>query len=229
MLIKKRINNFLEKNRRLFTPTKLMAILLGTAIGSFGVYNIHQQTNITEGGVLGFILLLNHWTGIPPSVLSPLLDILAYTLAFKYLGKDFLKVSIVATLSLASFFKLWEQFPPILPNLSAHPLIAAIVGAIFVGVGCGLIIRQGISGAGDDALALTISKIAHCRISRAYLTTDIIVLSLSLTYIPLHRIVFSLVTVILSSFLVEFIQNFRRKQSDINTGDPAAIPFQGNL
>lgn len=201
-----------DKKTKLFTPEKLIFIILGTAIGSFGLYNIHQQTNITEGGVLGLILLLNHWTGVSPSILSPLLDILAYALAFKFLGKDFLKVSIVATLGMAGFFKLWEQFPPILPNLSDYPLIAAIAGGMFIGIGSGLIVRQGGSGAGDDALAMTISKITHCRISRAYLATDITVLALSLTYISIQRIGFSLVTVMISSLLIDFIQNFGYKE-----------------
>ncbi|MEY8353277.1 YitT family protein [Lachnospiraceae bacterium 54-53] len=186
----------------------LAAILLGTAVSSFGLYNIHQQTDITEGGVLGLTLLLHHWTGVSPSILTPMLDILCYAFAFKHLGKEFLKVSFVTTLSLGGFFRLWEQFPPMLPDLSPHPLAAAVAGGIFIGVGVGLIIRQGGSGSGDDALALTISSMTQCRISHAYLVTDISVLALSLTYIPLNRIVFSLITVTVSSFMIEFIQNF---------------------
>lgn len=193
---------------KIFTPQKLLVIMVGTAISSFGMYNIHQQVNITEGGILGLILLLRHGLGFPPSILSPALDILAYALAFKYLGKEFLKVSLAATLSLAGFFRLWEQFPPVLPDLSASPVLTAVLGGIFIGTGAGLIVRQGGSGAGDDALALTISNITGCRISWAYLATDITVLLLSLTYIPLNRIIFSLITVCVSSHLIERIQNF---------------------
>ncbi|MDD3173188.1 MAG: YitT family protein [Herbinix sp.] len=214
MPFKKITYNFTDRNRKQFTPKKIFIIFLGVAICSFGVYNIHLQTNITEGGLLGLNLLLNYWSGISVSILSPLLDILAYALTFKYLGKDFLKFSIVATLCLAGFFRLWEQFPPILPNLSAYPLVAAIAGGLFIGIGVGLIIKQGISASGDDALAMAISKIKHCRISHVYLFTDITVLVLSLTYIPLRRIGFSLVTVIISSLLIEFIQNIGRKQND---------------
>ncbi|SHK98578.1 Uncharacterised 5xTM membrane BCR, YitT family COG1284 [Anaerocolumna jejuensis DSM 15929] len=198
---------FFSKNKkRLLTPGRFAVILLGTAISSFGIYNIHRQTHITEGGVLGLILLLNNWTGISPSLLTPLLDILCYALAFRYLGKDFIKVSLISTLSLAGFFKLWEQFPPVLPDLSAYPLAAAIAGGLFVGIGVGLIIRQGASSGGDDALALIISKLAHCRISWVYLATDITVLLLSLSYIPLGRIAYSLVTVTISSLLIERVQ-----------------------
>ena len=191
-----------------FTLSRVLTILIGTAILSFGIYNIHQQTSITEGGVLGMIVLVNHWFGIPSSVISPILDLTCYALAFKYLGKDFIKFSVFSTLSLAGFFKLWESFPPILPNFSDSPLIAAILGGIFVGVGVGLIVRQGGSSGGDDALALSISKVTGWRISRAYLITDLTVLALSLSYISVKRIVFSLITVTLSSWIIERIQEF---------------------
>lgn len=196
----------LKNNKRLLSPGKFAVILLGAAISSFGIYNIHRQTHITEGGVLGMILLLNNWFGISPSLLTPILDILCYAIAFRYLGKDFIKLSLVSTLSLSGFFKLWELFPPVLPNLSSHPVIAAVAGGLFVGTGVGLIIRQGASSGGDDALALILSKVTHCRISRAYLATDITVLALSLSYIPLARIGYSLITVLVSSLLIEYVQ-----------------------
>ena len=106
-------------------------------------------------------------------------------------------------------YKLYELFPPLWPQLAEMPLLAAVVGALFVGVGAGLSVRAGGASGGDDALALTISRLTHCRLSRAYLFTDLTVLGLSLTYIPISRIAFSLVTVTLSSFLIDRIQTFR--------------------
>ena len=52
-----------------FTMKRLFWLVLGTAILSFGIHNIHQRAAITEGGVIGLVLLLNHWLGIP--ALSP--------------------------------------------------------------------------------------------------------------------------------------------------------------
>ena len=73
----------------------------------------------------------------------------------------------------------------------------------------GLVVREGGASGGDDALALIISKVSGCRIAKAYLITDLTVLLLSLSYIPWQRIAYSLVTVTLSSFLIDKIQNFR--------------------
>lgn len=183
-------------------------ILLGAMIATFGIHNIHQQTGITEGGVIGLMLFVEHWLGISPAFITPVLDLSCYLLAFKYLGGGFIKISAISTLSVSLFYKLWEQFPPMLPDLSAYPLAAALAGALFVGVGVGIIVRQGGSSGGDDALALTISRVSGWRLSRSYLFTDLVVLFLSLSYIPLSRIVFSLITVTLSSFLIDRIQGF---------------------
>ena len=185
---------------------QILIIVLGAAIATFGIHNIHQQVGITEGGVIGAMLLVEHWLRFSPAYITPVLDLACYLLAWKYLGGRFIKISILSTLSVSLFYKLWEQFPPMLPNLSEYPLAAAVLGGLFVGLGVGLIVRQGGSSGGDEALALVISKVTHWRLAFAYLFTDMTVLALSLTYIPVNRIVFSLVTVTLSSFLIDLVQ-----------------------
>lgn len=194
-----------------FTLKRLFWLVLGTAILSFGIHNIHQRAAITEGGVIGLVLLMNHWLGIPASIASPLLDFVCYALAFKFLGLNFILTAAVASVSLAGFYCLWESFPPMLPDLTPWPLAAALLGGVFVGVGVGLIVRQGGSSGGDDALALVIHKLTGWRLSRAYLFTDLTILFASLSYIPFRRIAFSLVTVTVSSLLIDFIKEWQPK------------------
>ncbi len=202
-LFKKLTNKLLEG----LSVKKVLLIILGAAVCSFGIHNIHQRTAITEGGVIGMMLLIDRWLGLPPAVITPVLDITCYALAFRYLGGQFIKISVISTLSVSLFYDFWEMFPPMLPDLSAYPLAAALAGGVFVGIGVGLIVRQGGSSGGDDALALTISHVTRWRLSRAYLFTDLVVLVLSLSYIPLQRIFFSLITVTLSSFLIDRVQD----------------------
>ena len=209
------ISELWNKVKEGLTVKKILLIMLGAMIYTFGVHNIHQRTNITEGGVIGLMLLIEHWLQMSPAYITPILDLACYLLAFKFLGGNFIKVSIISTMFVSGFYKIWELFPPMLPDLSEYPLIAAVLGGIFVGVGVGLIVRQGGSSGGDDALALTIYHILHWRLSRAYVFTDTVVLVLSLTYIPVARIVFSLITVNLSSLLIDWIQEYRSQETGI--------------
>ncbi len=185
----------------------LLWLVAGTGILSFGLFNIHSQCRITEGGVLGMILLLHHWFKISPSITGVVLDFSCYFIGWRLLGNSFLKNAVFSTCCFSLWYRLWEHTGYIIPDLSPAPLAAAVVGAVFVGIGVGIVVKEGGAAGGDDALALVISKMAKCRISRAYLITDLTVLTLSLSYIPFSRIVYSLITVTLSSRIIDKIQD----------------------
>ena len=181
-------------------------LMLGAAILAFGMLNIHSRCQVTEGGILGLTLLLQHWFHITPGISGLILDLTCYFIGYKILGRDFLKSAIIASCSFSFFYNIFEYFGPVLPDLSAHPLAAAVLGGLFVGVGVGIVVRHGGASGGDDALALVISKSLNWKISRAYLFTDLTVLALSLSYIPFERIFYSLITVTISSYSIDFFQ-----------------------
>lgn len=183
-----------------------LSILLGSAILSFGLYNVHSISGVTEGGVLGLTLLLERWFGISPSVTGLILNGLCYLLGFKMLGKEFIAYSVVAGGGFSLFYAVFEQFPPLWPQLADMPLIAAVVGSLFVGIGVGLCVRANSAPTGDDSLALSLSHHFNIGIQWVYLGSDLIVLLMSLTYIPLSRIAYSLLTVILSGQIIGLIQ-----------------------
>ena len=194
------------------TFKKCAITLLGSFILAFGLYNVHSISGVTEGGVLGATLLLEHWTGISPALTGGIMNVLCYVLGWKLLGKEFIAYSALATAGFSGTYKICEQFPHLWPGLADMPLVAALVGALFVGVGAGLCVRVGGAPSGDDALAMSISHATGWKIQWVYLLSDLIVLVMSLSYIPVRRIGYSLFTVLLSGQLIGFVQNFNRTQ-----------------
>ena len=79
----------------------------------------------------------------------------------------------------------------------------------WAGTGAGLCVRAGGAPGGDDALAMSLHRLTGLNIQWLYLLSDLIILLLSLSYIPLRRICYSLLTVILSGQLIGFIQQPR--------------------
>lgn len=194
---------------RLFSgirPSYCLVSLLASALLAFGLYNIHAQSGVTEGGVLGMVLLLEYWFDISPSVTGFILNALCYLLGFKLLGRKFLVYSAVSTFGFSISYSIFEQFDPIFPAIAEMPLAAAFVGALFVGISAGMCVRIGGAPSGDDALAMSLSKVSHVDIQWVYLISDLVVLVLSLSYIPLQRIFYSLLTVILSGQIIGLIQ-----------------------
>lgn len=188
------------------SPSKWLLSMLGSAILAFGLYNIHSVSAVTEGGVLGLTLLLQHWIHLSPAITGLLLNASCYLFGWRTLGKKFLLYSIVSTISFSLVYALCQQFPPLWPEIARHPLLAAITGALFVGVGAGLCVRVGGAPSGDDALAMSLARLTGLGIQWIYLACDLIVLLLSLSYIPLARIGYSLLTVLLSGQIIGFLQ-----------------------
>ena len=184
------------------TRAGLFNIFLGSMIMAFTVVNIHIPSQITEGGILGLALLSYKTFGINPSILSPIMDVICIIIGINIFGKTFLRRTMVASILFALSYKIFSLMGPILPNLYSYPLLAAVVGGIGIGLGCGLVVSQGGASGGDDALALVLANKAKINISYAYLLMDVIVLVMSLTYIPFGRIIFSLITTTVSSVLV---------------------------
>lgn len=176
--------------------------IFGSGALAFGLYNIHSVSHVTEGGILGLTLLLEHWFQISPAVSGFICNAVCYLLGWKLLGKNFIIYSIVATLGFSGFYGIFEQFPPLFPQIAEHPLVAAVVGALFVGISCGICVAVGGAPSGDDAMSMVLAKLTGFPIQRIYLCSDLCVLLLSLTYIPVARIAYSLLTVLLSGQLI---------------------------
>lgn len=198
--------------RSIWKEIKLSSVLLlmaGSALLAFGLYNVHSISNVTEGGILGLTLLLEHWFGISPSFSGFLLTALCYFLGWKILGKRFLVFSFISAIGFSVFYGIFEQFDPLFPQIGEMPFLAAVVGALFVGISVGICVRVGGAPTGDDALAMSLSSVLPVDIQWIYLASDLVVLFISLSYIPLNKILYSLLTVLLSGQIIGIIQKIR--------------------
>lgn len=189
----------------------ILLLLLGCAIQAFGLYHIHSFSGVTEGGVLGATLLLQHHFKISPAITSFVLNALCYLLGWRLLGRRFLVYSLISCAGFSLFYALFEGIGYVLPSalyqcLQDFPWTAAVVGAIFIGVGAGLCVRVGGAPSGDDALAMSLSHVTGLGIQWIYLASDLLVLGLSVTYLPWERLFWSLVSVILSGQIIGWVQ-----------------------
>ena len=193
-------------------PLNCLIAFLASAFQAFGIYNVHSISGVTEGGTVGLVLLIDHWTGLSPAISGFFINGACYLLGWRTLGNKFVAYSMIAAVGFSSAYALCELYPPLWPNLVNYPLFAALLGSVFVGLGSGFCVRAGGATCGDDALAMSLSRMTGIPIQWVYLVTDLTVLGLSLTYIPLQKISYSLLTVILSGQIIGWIQKMDIKK-----------------
>lgn len=186
-------------------------LFVGSAIQAFGMYQVHSLSKVTEGGVLGATLLLEHWLSISPSISSFVLNAICYLIGYRCLGKRFIAYSLIASVGFSVSYSFFEQFDRLWPWLINMPLLASILGALFIGIGAGIAVKAGGATTGDDAIAMSINDRWGIEVQWVYLFSDTMILLLSLSYIPLTRILYSFLTVFISGQIIGFIQKLDKK------------------
>ena len=117
--------------------------ILSSSFLAFGMYNIHALSGVTEGGILGLTLLFHNWFGISPAISGFVMNFACYLLGWRLLGRQFVVYSAFSATGYSVAYRICEQFEPLWPQLYDMPLLAAVIGALFVGIGAGICVRIG--------------------------------------------------------------------------------------
>ncbi|MCI9061537.1 MAG: YitT family protein [Romboutsia sp.] len=187
------------------TLKSILLIIIGASILSFGSYNFNYQNNVTEGGVLGLLLLMQQIFNISPSITSVIIDFSLFAIGTKFFGKRFLLYSVLSTITFSTTYKIWESVGFLIPSFTNNMLIASILAGIGVGVGVGLVVRGGGASGGDDVIALLGNKLLKLKVNHVYLATDSIVLFMSLVYLDIKQVFFSIIAVTISGKIISII------------------------
>ena len=195
---------------------QISLVLLGATILSFGTFNFNYQNSVTEGGILGLLLLFKNLFDISPSITSIVLDFSLFFLGSRFFGKSFMIYSVLSTITFSITYSIWEAIGPLVPSLGEHMLLASLFAGLFVGVGVGLVVRGGGASGGDDVIALLVSKFTPLKVNWVYMITDFTVLGLSLTYLRFEQIFWSLIAVTVSGKVISLIY-YKKEDDDSDT------------
>lgn len=120
---------------------------------SLKVFAVPNQ--IAPSGFNGISVLINYMTGLPIGSMSLLMNVPFLIICWRVIGKGFVlqtvRVLVIYTLLLDMVFVA-------LPAYTGDPLLAALFGGVFSGVGGGIVFSQGSSGGGADLIIKLIRK-----------------------------------------------------------------------
>ena len=185
--------------------TDLLMITIGCAIYGLGLVVINIPNNLAEGGVTGITLIFRALFGINPALSTVLLNIPLIIVGYRFLGKRALLYTIYGTLALSFWIFAWQKVPL---NLNIHHdmFIAGILAGIAGGFGSGLVYRWGGTTGGTDVIARIIEKEYGIAMGHTLFALDAVVLSISLVYIDIVHMMYTLLAAYVFSRLVTIIQ-----------------------
>lgn len=180
-------------------------ITLGVTFLSLGFYFFLLPQNLVIGGVMGLAVIFR--TTIDPTLTIYILNIALLILGFLVLGKQFFIKTVFGSIAsptvlfLVELMGVKETF--IMDQISdSHLIIAAVSGSILVGLGLGMVFRNGGTTGGMDIIQSILHKKLHFPYQLIFYFTDGFVILLSLI---LFRDVELFIYAVASMFLISLI------------------------
>lgn len=208
---------------------RVVPILVGTAIYAFGLHYFIIPNEFMEGGLTGIALLLNYVLDIPPSITTLLLNLPLFYLGLKILGRPAMALTVLGVLTLSLFLWMMELLIHngwITPFYSSEDyLLATLYAGVTLGAGLGIVFRYGGTTGGTDILARLGQKYRGWSMGRIIMVIDFVVIATSLFYIPLDKVLYTLVLVFIAARVIDFIQEgaYAAKAFSIITDHPQAM------
>ena len=173
---------------------------------------------ITTGGVTGISAIIYYATGTPIQLSYFIINAFLLTFAIKILGPKFSIKTTYAIFALTFFLWLFQAIMKdetgalmqiIGPN---QDFMACVLGATLCGIGLGIVFVNNGSTGGTDIIAAVVNKYRDVTFGRMILYCDIIIIS-SCYFIfnDWRRVVFGFVTLIVISYVLDFIINSARQ------------------
>ena len=128
--------------------------------------------HLLDGGVTGLSIIAAYLFNLPLGLFLIIFNIPFVYLGYKKFGKEFAVYSIIGIVALAllTIIHLPHGFTDV-------PILAAVFGGIFVGVGVGIVIRYGGIIDGADTIAVLIDRVTVFSVGEAIMFINGIIIS----------------------------------------------------
>jgi uncharacterized membrane-anchored protein YitT (DUF2179 family) len=183
---------------------KLAVIGFGSTMISVGINMFILPFHLINGGIFGISLLLNYVWGLKVGLMFILLNIPIYLFALKKDPIYFYNGILGAVVSGC----LIELSLPLSGIVQLPILSSVIIGAIIIGLGVGVMLRNHISPGGMDLLALLVAKWTNVNVGIIMVTLDAIIILIGLFLLQDARLLYSLLIISIIGMLATIITTY---------------------
>lgn len=182
----------LKTNLERISIKDVIMIAIGTGLYGWGLINVNIPNRLAEGGISGITLILKALFNWNPAYTTFILNIPLLFIGYRILGRRALIYTIWGITSLSIWLYIWQVFPTP-PALNQDMLIAGLIAGIVAGAGLGIVFRFGGTSGGTDVVARIMEQKFGIQIGRTMFALDAVVLLLSLAYIDIVHMMYTLI------------------------------------
>ena len=196
----------ITKEKRGAIAKDYLFLVIGTFILAVAINTFLAPNKVSAGGITSLGTILLHLFGIRISVTNLVCNIVLFIFGYRMLGKYAVVQTASGILLLSVFLEVTAKIPAYTGDL----LIASVTGGVLMGIGVGLVVRQGASTGGSDFAALILKRILpHIPLATLIMLIDCLIVLISGIVFKSFTITFySVLALILCSVLTDKIITF---------------------
>ena len=185
---------------------KYVLIVLGCAVYGIGFQFFCFPNRIISGGVMGVAMIINALSGLPVGVLTILMNVPLFLVAWKHFGLDFLIGSLVGMLLMSVFVDLLAVTGY---SATSDPMLGAVIGGVLKGAGMGLVFCTGATTGGMDIVVKFLrQRYNHLNFGTLMLVIDVSVIVLYALILSAHNYesaMYSLIAMFVSTKVIDLL------------------------
>lgn len=183
---------------------KMIMIIIGAAIAAYGLEAVLIPNNVIDGGVTGVSIMGAEVLELPLGLFLFILNIPFVYLGYKQIGKTFAIMSVVGITALSLGTVLMHDISPILSEKD-HLLVVAS-GGILLGVGIGIVLRNGGALDGSEVLAVLISRKVPFSVGDIILLINVFIFAIAAFVYNLESALYSALTYYIAKTVIDIVQ-----------------------
>ncbi|RYL94520.1 YitT family protein [Sporolactobacillus sp. THM19-2] len=180
---------------------RILLICIGVTLDAIALDVFLVPNRIIDGGVVGISIMLAHLSRWPLGLFLVLINIPFFIIGYKQMGKTFTISSVVGVTLLALLTTLFHDIPRFTDDL----LLAAVFGGIIMGIGVGLIIRNGGSSDGTEILAVMFNEKTPFSVGEIVLFVNIFILGSAGFVFGWNNAMYSLIAYFIAFKMIDIV------------------------
>lgn len=164
--------------------------------------------HLTAGGVSGLAIIINYYLpNLPIGLLTLIMNVVLFIVAFFVIGGKFGKKTIYASLVLAALIWIMDLFLAEDMVLTKDLMLASIFGTFLSGIGMAIVFNENASTGGTDIIAKIINNFFHIAIGKSLLAVDFLITILGAMTFGIDQGLYSLFAVIINGVIIDYAIN----------------------
>ncbi len=181
----------------------LILITIGAVMAAISLELILIPNSMIDGGMNGVSIILNTLFGGSLGLIIFIINLPFLILGYKQLGKKFVFKAGYGMILFSILLEIFGSYEPIIDDT----LLATVYGGILLGVGCGLIIKNGGCLDGTEIVAILINRTKSISVGQVVFAFNVIIYGIAIFILGAERALYSLLTYFISYKVIDMVSD----------------------